>query len=123
MDEADPAEIGIHLFDLPRAPGREEIYRFYQPSLFFLEVSMKDSRIPETVLRAMSDGKHIIRAYREHLGYSIDELAVACGLAAEEIKNIESGLMYNKDYRARIARVLSLPVGTFEAESAISDAA
>ena len=84
---------------------------------------MKDSRIPETVLRAMSDGKHIIRAYREHLGYSIDELAVACGLAAEEIKNIESGLRYNKDYRARIARLLSLPVGTIEAESDISDAA
>jgi DNA-binding XRE family transcriptional regulator len=95
----------------------------YQASLFFLEVSMKDSRIPETVLRAMSEGTHIIRAYREYLGYSIDELAVACGLAAEEIQNIESGLRYNKGYRDRIARSLSLPVGIFEAQSDISDAA
>lgn len=29
---------------------------------------MKDSRIPETVLVAISEGTHIIRAYREHLG-------------------------------------------------------
>lgn len=48
---------------------------------------MKDSRIPETVLVAISEGTHIIRAYREHLGYSIQDLAVACGLAAEEIEN------------------------------------
>jgi hypothetical protein len=50
---------------------------------------MNDSRIPETVLNAISNGTHIIRAYREHLGYSIEDLAVACGLAAEEIENIE----------------------------------
>jgi transcriptional regulator with XRE-family HTH domain len=85
---------------------------------------MNDSRIPETVLTAISEGTHIIRAYREHLGYSIEELAIACGLAAEEIENIESGLRYNKGYRDRIARSLSLPAGTFdEAESAIPDAA
>ena len=85
---------------------------------------MNNSRIPETVLTAISEGTHIIRAYREHLGYSIEELAIACGLAAEEIENIESGLRYNKGYRDRIARSLSLPAGTFdEAESAIPDAA
>lgn len=84
---------------------------------------MKDSRIPETVLTAVSEGTHIIRAYREHLGYSIDDLAVACGLEAEEIQNIESGLRYNKGYRDRIARSLSLPLGILEAESHILDAA
>ncbi|MER8841855.1 helix-turn-helix domain-containing protein [Mesorhizobium sp. M0913] len=71
----------------------------------------------------MSEGTDIIRAYREHLGYSIEDLAVACGLAAEEIQNIESGLSYNKGYRDRIARSLSLPAGILEAESDISDAA
>ncbi|RRI01503.1 XRE family transcriptional regulator [Mesorhizobium tamadayense] len=84
---------------------------------------MKDSPIPEPVLTAMSQGSHIIRAYREHLGYSIEDLAVASGLAAEEIQNIESGLRYNKGYRARIARSLSLPAGILEAESDILDAA
>lgn len=41
----------------------------------------------------MSEGTHIVRAYREHV---VGELAVACGQAAEEIRNIESGLRYNK---------------------------
>ncbi|PBB29309.1 MULTISPECIES: helix-turn-helix transcriptional regulator [Mesorhizobium] len=82
---------------------------------------MKDPRIPEPVLKAMLGGTHIIRAYREHLGYSVDDLAVACGLAAEEILNIESGLRYNKGYRDRIAKSLSLPVGILEAD--ILDAA
>jgi hypothetical protein len=85
---------------------------------------MNDSRIPEMVLEAISKGTHIIRAYREHLGYSIEDLAIACGLAAEEIENIESGLRYNKGYRDRIAKSLSLPAGTFdEAESDVPDAA
>jgi transcriptional regulator with XRE-family HTH domain len=84
---------------------------------------MDDACIPETVLKAISEGTHIIRAYREHLGYSIEELAIACGLAAEEIENIESGLRYNKGYRDRIARSLSLPTGIFDEVSDVSDAA
>lgn len=122
MDEADPAgSTSIYLIaEIAMSGGNLPVA---SAILFFLEVSMKDSRIPETVLRAISEGTHIIRAYREHLGYSIDELAVACGLAAKEIKNIESGLRYNKGYRDRIARSLSLPVGIFETESDISDAA
>lgn len=44
----------------------------------------------------MSEGTHIVRAYREHVGYWVGELAVACGQAAEEILNIESGLRYNR---------------------------
>lgn len=81
---------------------------------------MNDSRIPETISQAISEGTHIIRAYREHLGYSIEDLAVACGLAAEEIEIIESGLRYNKGYRVRIARSLSLPAGIFDEEPSIS---
>ncbi|MGX7877254.1 XRE family transcriptional regulator [Mesorhizobium sp. ORM6] len=87
------------------------------------EVFMKESRIPEPVLTAMSAGTHIIRAYREHLGYSVEDLAVACGLAAEEILNIEAGLRYNKGYRDRIAKSLSLPAGILEPEPDILDAA
>jgi transcriptional regulator with XRE-family HTH domain len=85
---------------------------------------MNDSRIPDAVLNAISNGTHIIRAYREHLGYSTEYLAVACGLTADEIENIESGLRYNKGYRDRIAKSLSLPAGTFdEAETDIPNAA
>ncbi|MBA1143109.1 MULTISPECIES: helix-turn-helix domain-containing protein [Mesorhizobium] len=81
---------------------------------------MNDLRIPETVLTAVSEGTHIIRAYREHLGYSIEDLAVTSGLAAEEIQNMESGMRYNKGYRDRITRSLSLPAGILEPASAIS---
>jgi transcriptional regulator with XRE-family HTH domain len=84
---------------------------------------MIDSRIPEMILKAISEGTHIIRAYREHLGYSIEELAIACGLAVAEIENTESGLRYYKGYRDRIARSLSLPAGTFDEVSHVSDAA
>ncbi|CDX53790.1 conserved hypothetical protein [Mesorhizobium plurifarium] len=75
---------------------------------------MKDSHIPEPVLMAMSEGVHIIRAYREYLGYSIEDVAVTSGLATEEIQKIESGLRYNKGYRDRIVKSLSLPVGILE---------
>ncbi|KUM27025.1 DNA-binding protein [Mesorhizobium loti] len=75
---------------------------------------MKESRIPEPVLMAMSEGVHIIRAYREHLGYSIQDVAVTSGLAVEEIQNIESGLRYNKGYRDRIVKSLSLPAEILE---------
>jgi transcriptional regulator with XRE-family HTH domain len=84
---------------------------------------MTDSRTPETALEGIPRGACFIRAYREQLGYSIEDLAVACGLAVEEIEKIESGLRYNKGYRDRIAKCLSLPAGTFDDEPVISDAA
>ncbi|WP_201285378.1 helix-turn-helix domain-containing protein [Chelativorans xinjiangense] len=73
-------------------------------------------QLPEAVLEAMSGGTHIVRAYREFLGYSVEELAVACGLSIEEIENIEAGRRYDKGYRERIARSLSLPEDTFSVE-------
>ncbi|WP_205602442.1 helix-turn-helix domain-containing protein [Chelativorans alearense] len=73
-------------------------------------------QLPEAVLEAMSGGIHIVRAYREFLGYSVEELAVACGLSIEEIENIEAGYRYDKGYRERIARSLSLPEDTFSVE-------
>jgi transcriptional regulator with XRE-family HTH domain len=79
--------------------------------------------LPEAVSQAMAEGRNIVRAYREFLGYSVEDLAVACGLAVEEIENIESGLKYNKGYRDRIARSLSLPAGIFDAQTDIPDAA
>ncbi|MCT7377206.1 helix-turn-helix domain-containing protein [Chelativorans salis] len=75
-------------------------------------------QLPDAVLAAMSEGKHIIRAYREFLGYSVEELAVACGLSIEEIDNIEAGRRYDKGYRERIARSLSLPENTFSVDAA-----
>jgi hypothetical protein len=123
MDEAGrPPDIHSVRIYLVRQAGKKSPIVRRSPG-FSWSYDMNDSRIPETVLEAISEGTHIIRAYREHLGYSIEELAIACGLAAEEIENIESGLRYNKGYRDRIARSLSLPAGTFDELSDVSDAA
>jgi DNA-binding XRE family transcriptional regulator len=87
---------------------------------------MNESRgvvLPDAVSLAMSEGRNVIRAYREFLAYSVEDLAIACGLSVEEIENIEAGLKYNKGYRDRIARSLSLPAGIFDVKSNISDAA
>jgi transcriptional regulator with XRE-family HTH domain len=79
--------------------------------------------LPKAVLTAIAEGTHMIRAYREFLGYSIEEMAVACGLTVEEIGNIEAGHKYDRGYRERIARALSLPADTFAAGSEMQDAA
>jgi hypothetical protein len=55
MDEADPAgSTSIYLIaEIAMSGGNLPVA---SAILFFLEVSMKDSRIPETVLRAISEG-------------------------------------------------------------------
>jgi DNA-binding XRE family transcriptional regulator len=121
MRPVRPPDIHFVAFDGFARPGRNP--RPFGATPFLRSCHMNDSRIPETVLKAISEGTHIIRAYREHLGYSIEKLAIACGLAAEEIENIESGLRYNKGYRDRIARSLLLPAGIFDEESDVPNAA
>ncbi|PWJ84493.1 hypothetical protein C7441_105109 [Pseudaminobacter salicylatoxidans] len=81
------------------------------------------SALPEAVLAAISAGKNIIRAYREHLGYAIEDVAVTSGLTVEEIELIETGHRFDKGYRDRLARALGLPEGTFVEDSDIPDAA
>lgn len=44
----------------------------------------------------MSEGGRYRSCSREHVGYLVGELAVACGQAAEEILNIEPDLRYNR---------------------------
>lgn len=65
--------------------------------------------LPESVSTAIVDGENLLRAYREFLGYAVDELAVICGLTSDEIQKIESGYQYGKGYRDRIAKALALP--------------
>ena len=79
--------------------------------------------LPEAVQKALSQGQPAIRAYRNYLGYSVEDVAVTTGLAVEEIEKIEKGHRYEKGYRDRIARALGLPDGMFDEMSDISDAA
>lgn len=79
--------------------------------------------LPEAVLTAISNGIPVIRAYREHLGYSIEDIAVTSGLTVEEVELIESGHRFEKGYRDRIARALGLAEGIFDEISDIPNAA
>ncbi|MCX2720810.1 helix-turn-helix domain-containing protein [Roseibium salinum] len=82
----------------------------------------RTSKLPEVISIATAQGTSVIRAYREHLGYSLDELAAACGLTVDEIRCLEEGHRFEKGYRDRIARALSLPVGTFDVVPDTQDA-
>lgn len=81
------------------------------------------SALPEAVLTAISAGTPVIRAYREHLGYTIDDIAITSGLTIEEVTKIEEGHRFEKGYRDRIARALGLPEGIFDEISDIPNAA
>ncbi|MDN5928473.1 MAG: helix-turn-helix transcriptional regulator [Hyphomicrobiales bacterium] len=84
---------------------------------------MTSFALPEAVLTAVSNGTPVIRAYREHLGYTVGDIAVTSGLTIEEVEKIEAGYRFEKGYRDRIARVLGLPEGTFDEIPYILDAA
>ncbi|TAN14380.1 MAG: XRE family transcriptional regulator [Rhizobiaceae bacterium] len=79
--------------------------------------------LPEAVLTASSNGIPVMRAYREYLKYTVDDIAVISGLTIEEIEKIEAGHRFEKGYRDRIARALGLPEGFFEEIPDIPDAA
>jgi transcriptional regulator with XRE-family HTH domain len=84
---------------------------------------MTSFALPEAVLTAISNGTPVIRAYREHLGYTVEDIAVTSGLTTEEIEKIEAGHRFEKGYRDRLARALGLPEGMFDEISDIPDAA
>ena len=50
---------------------------------------------------------------RESIGYSVEDLAIACGLARSEIDEIESGQSGDAEKLSRIARALQLPETIF----------
>ncbi|MHA6685865.1 helix-turn-helix domain-containing protein [Mesorhizobium sp. A556] len=83
----------------------------------------KPFTLPEAVLNAITAGVHVARAYREHLGYTIGDVAITSGLTVQEVEQIEAGHRFEKGYRDRIARALSLPEGVFDAEADIANAA
>lgn len=83
----------------------------------------KPHALPEEVSKAIASGTHIARAYREYLGYTVEDVAVTSGLTVEEVRKIEAGYRFEKGYRVRIAKALSLPEGAFDSVSDIPDAA
>ena len=65
--------------------------------------------LPPPIAMAVEAGTNLIRAIRESVGYSIEDLAVACGLTADEISEMEAGSDADPARLRRIASALGLP--------------
>ncbi|NGO56113.1 helix-turn-helix domain-containing protein [Allomesorhizobium camelthorni] len=74
-----------------------------------MSYSGKDYALPETVAVAVGAGANIVRTIRDSVGYSIEELALTCGLAFSEIADLESGIDADPIKLRRIATALRLP--------------
>ncbi|MGH6763562.1 MAG: helix-turn-helix domain-containing protein [Phyllobacterium sp.] len=72
-----------------------------------MSISGKDN-IQDVISSAIGAGTNVVRALRDSLGYSVEDLAVASGLTATEIDEIESGQSNGEKLR-RIASVLGVP--------------
>jgi len=79
--------------------------------------------LPAEVQNAVASGTNIVRAYREHLGYSLEDFSATSGLAVHELYMIEAGHRFEKGYRSRIARALGLPEQVFNGTPDFSTAA
>lgn len=65
-----------------------------------------------TAVSAINAAAEVKRA-REAVGYSVDDLAVTCGLIAGEIVEIESGESADPAKLKRIAAALQVPLSDF----------
>jgi len=55
-----------------------------------------------------------VRRFREASGYSIEDLAVTCGLTDVEISRIETGEDVDSGRLKRVAAALQMPTSTFD---------
>lgn len=77
-------------------------------------MSSKDElSLPEAVSAAIAAGVNAVKAVRDARGYSIEDLALTCGLAISEIASIESGEDSDPGKLHRIAAALGIPAAAF----------
>ncbi|MDM9626456.1 helix-turn-helix domain-containing protein [Rhizobium sp. S152] len=78
-------------------------------------MSISLNNLDESNATAVSafDVASAVKAAREGVGYSVDDLAVTCGLVAGEIEDIESGEDADPAKLKRIAAALQVPVSSF----------
>lgn len=78
-----------------------------------MTVSINNLDASTTGALAHVDIGDIVRRSRQAIGYSVDELALTCGLTDIEITNIELGVDTDPAKLRRIAAALQLPLTTF----------
>jgi len=69
----------------------------------------RTTSLPAAAAAAVEAGMNLVRAIRESVGYSIEDLAVTCGLTADEITEIEVGNDADPTRIRRIASALGVP--------------
>ena len=78
-----------------------------------MSISLKNlDESKATVISAINVAAEVKKA-REAVGYSVDDLAVTCGLVAAEITEIENGENADPAKLKRIASALQVPVSDF----------
>lgn len=78
-----------------------------------MTVSINNLDASTTAASTHVDIGDAVRRSRQAVGYSVDELALTCGLTDAEITNIELGADADPGKLQRIAAALQLPVTTF----------
>ncbi|AHK46597.1 MULTISPECIES: helix-turn-helix domain-containing protein [Ensifer] len=78
-----------------------------------MTVSINNLDASTTGALAHVDIGDTVRRSRQAIGYSVDELALTCGLTDIEITNIELGVDTDPAKLRRIAAALQLPLTTF----------
>jgi Helix-turn-helix domain len=81
-------------------PNKKELFMSYIGS---------EHALSKATATPINVGAHIFREAREAKGYSIEDLAVTCGLTAAEIRDVEMGLEASPGYLRRVAAALGLP--------------
>ncbi|MET3853562.1 MULTISPECIES: helix-turn-helix transcriptional regulator [unclassified Rhizobium] len=78
-----------------------------------MSISLKNlDQSKATAISAINVAAEVKKA-REAVGYSVDDLAVTCGLVAAEITEIENGEHADPAKLKRIAAALQVPVSAF----------
>lgn len=69
----------------------------------------KSEPLSEPATNGSGPDYNTLRAMRETRGYSVEELSLTCGLAVNEIEDIESGRVTDPSKLRRIVSALHLP--------------
>ncbi|WP_331375645.1 helix-turn-helix domain-containing protein [Sinorhizobium chiapasense] len=77
-----------------------------------MTTTMSDTRAP-VADRGHGDIGAAVRRSREAVGYSVEDLAITCGLTGAEITRIEIGADVDPGRLRRIAAALRVPTSTF----------
>lgn len=79
-----------------------------------MTISINNADVSGNVGMPPVDIGNAVKRFREASGYSVEDLAVTCGLTDVEISRIETGEDLDPGRIKRIAAALQMPASTFD---------